>query len=280
MPPHRDEVLHATPTHGFPEGGPQWEVAVLPLGSDEGNAPEDALYHFEQFQIRVPSSNPRTAKLLLQPDAPKKSLDLAFATALHLILRREGRLDVHAASVAPRPGVSGLLILGPKGSGKSSLTLALARAGWNFNTDDHALAWKDGDEIRLGSLRASLFFTPDAVSRLPAPAPKGRIIEFMGKRQFEPEQVLPGQYQPEGRLGAIVFPERIPEGPSAIVPMRAVDAFQRLLMLCPFLTSDASARPCIEVARRIADLPAFVLRSGPDILEPATAARVLEAALA
>lgn len=92
-------------------------------------------------------------------------------------------------------------------------------------------------------------------------------------------EVFPGQYQPEGRVGAIVFPERIPEGPSVLVPMRGLDAFQRLLALCPFLSGDASARSCIDVARTIADLPAFVLRSGPDILDPATADRVLAPAL-
>jgi hypothetical protein len=248
---------------------------VLPISPASGGASRGGLYRFPHFLIQIDSSPPGTAQLHLEPDAPKKALDLAFATALHLILRREGRLDLHTAAVKPRSRDASLLILGPKGSGKSSLTLALGGAGWKFTTDDHALAWIDRGDIRLGSLRASLFLTQDAADRRPPRAPKGRIIEFMAKRQFAPDDLFPGQYQPEGRVGAIVFPERVPEERSALVPIRAMEAFQRLLAQCPFLSADASARPCIEVARAIADLPAFVLRSGPDMLDPAAADRVL-----
>ena len=45
---------------------------------------------------------------------------------------REGRLDLHAAAVSPDPDVPGVLIVGPKGAGKSSLTIALALSGWTL----------------------------------------------------------------------------------------------------------------------------------------------------
>ena len=54
-----------------------------------------------------------------------------------MVLRREGRLDLHAAAVVPPiEGAGAVLIVGAKGAGKSSLTLSLAMAGWSFLSDD------------------------------------------------------------------------------------------------------------------------------------------------
>ena len=84
----------------------------------------------------------------------------------------------------------------------------------------------------------------------------------------------------EAPLAAVVFPERVLEGPSSLEPIRAIESFQRLLALTPFLAADASARPCLEVARSIADLPSFRLRAAPDVLEAQTASGLLVRALA
>ena len=84
----------------------------------------------------------------------------------------------------------------------------------------------------------------------------------------------------EAPLAAVVFPERSPDESSSLEPIRAVESFQRLLALTPFLAADPSARPCLEVARLIADLPSFVLRAAPDVLDPKTASRLLVRAFA
>ncbi len=198
-----------------------------------------------------------------------------------MVLRREGRLDLHAAAVVPPvEGAGAVLLVGAKGAGKSSLTLSLAMAGWRFLSDDYVLAWRDHAGIRLGCLRSSLYLTADAVERLPSQRPSGRAVPRMGKRMFEPESLFPGQHQIEAPLAAVVFPERMSDGTSALEPIRAVESFQRLLALTPFLAADASARPCLEVARSIADLPSFVLRAAPDVLDPQTASRLLVRAFA
>lgn len=196
-----------------------------------------------------------------------------------MTLRREGRLDLHAAAIVPpTEGAGAVLIVGAKGAGKSSLTLSLAMAGWRFLSDDYVLAWRDGVQIRLGSLRSALYLTPDAVERLPAHRPPGRDVPRTGKRMFEPEEIFPGQYLIEAPLAAVVFPERVQDASSSLEPIRAIESFQRLLALTPFLAADASARPCLEVARSIADLPSFALRAAPALLISETASRLLHRA--
>ena len=177
--------------------------------------------------------------------------------------------------MSPDPDVPGVLIVGPKGAGKSSLTIALALSGWTLFSDDHVLAWSDGGRLRVSGLRVPLFLTPDTAERLPAHLPKGQPVPAMGKLMFQPDDLFPGQYRNMGRLGAILFPARAPVAESKLERVTALDAFQRLLAHAPFLASDPSARPCIDVARSIADLPAFILHSGSDVLDPAKADRLV-----
>lgn len=234
---------------------------------------------FDGFSIDFPGDAPRTAILYVDPARRKKELDAAIGAALYMALRREARLDLHAAAVIPAPDRGAVLIVGAKGVGKSSLTLSLALAGWRFLSDDYVLAWRGDTEVRLGCLRSSLYLTPDAVVRLPPGGPAGRNVPRMGKRMFDPGELFPGLHRVEDSLAAVVFPERVESAESSLIPIRPLEAFQRILTLTPFLAADPSARPCIEVARAIADLPAFVLRAASDLLDPRTAARVMEPTL-
>ena len=259
---------------------PEWVVSVSRLDDPraEAGASEDE-HVLDGFVARIASDGRRVATFLIDPNRRKKDLDAALAFGVQLILRREGRLDLHAAAVAPGSSDGSLLIVGPKGTGKSSLTIALAMSGWTFLSDDHVVAWREGKELRVAGLRVPLFLTRDAAERLPAHLPKGQEVLSLNKRMFHPDQLFPGQHRDEGRLDAVVFPERTHTGPSSLLRLTPMECFQRLLTHSPFLASDPSARPCIAVARAIADLPAFVLHAAPDILDPRAADDLLRTAL-
>lgn len=256
---------------------PEWLVTVAPL-DDAGGGVEDERV-LDGFVARIENDGRRVATFFIDPSRRKKDLDAALAFGVQLILRREGRLDLHAAAVAPGPRAGGLLIIGPKGAGKSSLTIALALSGWTFLSDDHVIVWGEEDVLRVAGLRVPLFLTPDAAERLPRELPKGRHVPSLGKRMFQPGELFPGQHANEGRIAGVIFPDRTGLTPSTLTRLAPLDCFQRLLATAPFLASDPSARPCLEVARAIADLPAFVLNAGPDLLDPPTADRVLRGAL-
>lgn len=260
---------------------PEWVVSVVPL-EDSRRGVEGAhdLHELDGFVARIANDGRRVATFLIDPSRPKKDLDAILAYGVQLILRREGRLDLHAAAVAPSQGDGGLLIIGRKGTGKSSLTVALALSGWTFLSDDHVMVWQEEDGLRVAGLRVPLFLTPDAAERLPKQLPRGRHVPSLGKRMFQPGELFPGQHVIEAPLAAVVFPERMPDGSSSLVPIRALESFQRLLAMTPSLAADPSARPCLDVARSIADLPSFVLRAAPDLLDPQTASGLLVRAFA
>ena len=259
---------------------PEWLVSVVPLGDPgSGAADVDDEHVLDGFVARIANDGRRVATFLIDPSRRKKDLDAVLAYGVQLILRREGRLDLHAAAVAPSPGDRGLLIIGPKGAGKSSLTVALALSGWTFFSDDHVIVWREEDGLRVAGLRVPLFLTPDAAERLPSEGPRGQDVPSLGKRMFQPGELFPGQHANEGRIAGVVFPDRTGLVPSTLTHLAPMDCFQRLLALSPFLASDPSSRPCLEVARAIADLPAFVLSAGPDLLDPVQADRVMRGAL-
>lgn len=279
LTPHRGTLFPHFPGSNRPTSLPEWTVSVLPLGTATFATGGDESSVMDGFAAHFPNSGDRTATFFIDPSRRKKDLDARLAFGVYLILRREGRLDLHAAAVAPARDAGALLIIGPKGAGKSSLTMALALSGWTLFSDDHIITWRDGGELRVAGLRVPLFLTPDAAERLPSHLPKGRMAPSLGKRMFQPEELFPGQHRAEGPVARTVFIERS-AAPSKLEPLRPLDCFQRLLSVSPFLASDPSARPCIEIARGIADLPSFALHAGPDILQPTAADALLRGALA
>lgn len=83
---------------------------------------------------------------------------------LPLALHREGALSLHGSAVATPAGA--VLLLGPKGRGKSTLALALAQRGAPLLTDDVAVVeYRDGGcHVRPGVHAMRLW--PDAAARL------------------------------------------------------------------------------------------------------------------
>ncbi|MEO8360844.1 MAG: hypothetical protein ABI672_12505 [Vicinamibacteria bacterium] len=257
---------------------PEWFVTVRPLSSshslDAGNA-GPLRYDFDGFVARFSDDQTRRASIGLKSGLVKKDTDGALGTVLHLILRREGRLDLHSAAVSRNRTEPAVLFIGAKGVGKSSLTVTLAGQGWSFLSDDYVLAWMSKGSLHAGGLRTPLYLTEDARARLPAGVSQGRLIRSAGKWMFQPAELFPEQHRAHAAVGAIVFPQLV-AGSSKVERLRPMDAFQRLLTFCPFLVADPAARPCLEVARALADRPAYALHAGPDLLESTTALKIME----
>ena len=280
--PHRAVLFHeirwSSPLDCTPDV--EWLITITPF---VGEAPDSAAYskvlHLDTAVLWMSHHPGRHAILRLGPQLRKKEIDAALAAALHSALRREGRLDIHAAAVSPGDEKGGVLIVGPKGHGKTSLTVAAALSGWTFLSDDVVVVWGPGESPQGTGLRTSFFLTGDTEGRLPATAPKGTANPSHDKLKQDPETLFPGQRRDVFRIRAVVYPKIADSALSRLGRIEPSAAFKRLLSHCAFLAQDKEARPCLDVARDLALLPTFDLRAGRDALEPANAVRILRAAL-
>jgi hypothetical protein len=183
-------------------------------------------------------------------------------------------MPVHAALVTRRAGHPGVLILGPSGQGKSSLSLLAISRGWRVVTDDLAALRRDEatGETLGATIRKRL--------RIPAHLLDSRTRD-LGRRMYshqglqkirlDPDALRPGAFLPEARIGCLVFLER---GESrSVSAVSRTEALERLIAVCSAALSFSRGsvfRLLAEVARqarpRVARLTESCL-TDPDVLE-------------
>ena len=139
-------------------------------------------------------------------------------------------LTLHAAALQ-RDGRP-LLLTGPSGAGKTTLSLALARAGWSFGSDEIVLLGRNQDLRALPlppCVKASSFpliesWFPELRSALEHER-YGHIVKY-----------LPIRSMPlSGMRGSVVFLRFDPRGPNEVQPLDRFGALERLLAQCVFV---------------------------------------------
>ena len=185
-----DFTLQVFPDRGYREltpAAPGWRV--LALGADDG------------VSVAIGSD-----QVLFRGHDPWRAL--AGSLAVSRLIRLQRRLlFFHAASVGLGP--RGLLVVGPKGAGKTTLSLALAARGHAFLGDEIA-------GVRLGSLelvpvRRSLAIRTgpraDAVSQALTrmTAPTEVYPDGSERLRAQAAELFPGPQAADSPLQAIVF---------------------------------------------------------------------------
>ncbi|SEG94860.1 hypothetical protein SAMN05216223_13147 [Actinacidiphila yanglinensis] len=104
---------------------------------------------------------------------------LAYATYTALERARQHRqmLTLHANAVIT-PGGCGVLLLGSKGAGKTSVTLALGERGFTHAGDDLAVLGEHGSELLLWPGQATAAARPRDAARWQVPKPVVRLAPF------------------------------------------------------------------------------------------------------
>jgi hypothetical protein len=217
-----------------------------------------------------------------------RSHHLYFAThpvttvALMELMKRRGRFSLHAGCVAG-PDDSGVLLAGPSGAGKSTLTLALARTGLGFLSDDVVfLERPPGSEaIRALGFPDALGLAPFAAQRFPelrrwldAPPADG-----FPKRLHRVEDLLGGAPVSSCIPRSIVFPEVTPTRKSELIPLDGGEALVRLVPDVLLTDPRATADHLAAIADLLGRVECYLLRTGSDLERAAERVTALTAPL-
>jgi hypothetical protein len=174
-------------------------------------------------------------------------------------------MEIHAGAVYD--GSSCIVLPGAPGSGKTTLTAALAAAGFGYLSDEVVLLEEGSLELRpvplaLTVKRGSLDLLADLYPGLRAhPAHQrqdGRVVRYVPppKAARLPDAPLP--------VGAVVFPRVADE--TALRPLGRVEALQRMLDECLVVPERLSAGKVRRLVRWMRDLHCYEmsLASLPD----------------
>lgn len=274
--PPGDAAVRVRIAHGAPP--------PVPAGMDEyptlhGVCHTDGeSYHLEVSGSRVVVGPPGSRRVdVWFGETPRALGPVArvnvMSYTLHAALRRCGLYDLHAAGAVEPVSGAGVLLVGESNSGKSTLTLRLARAGWRYLSDDLLLLHDGGSGGRVRARALRRIFSVSAATLAGCDLP--RLEEALGgpvnsdpdKRRLEPSIVFPGRFGASCEPRAIYFPVVTGEAETRVEPLRPAETLVRLLRLCPWASFDAKARDTLDfLGRLVNQARGYALLAGRDVL--------------
>lgn len=197
------------------------------------------------------------------------TLELAIAAVeygsiVELLSPESGVVALHAALLS-KVG-KGVLLVGPKEAGKSTLACRLWRAGWRFHSDDTAVL-EDGHRARGIPRRVSLRETSrdllgselwDRIVRLPA-----TTRTAAGGLLFHPREAIPDDSPACVDVASVIFLARLGSTAGA-AEIGGLDAGRALLALWPYChPREAGIGAAIQSLQPLADrVPMYDLGRG------------------
>jgi hypothetical protein len=142
-----------------------------------------------------------------------------------LLLWRYGFYELHAAGLAKEG--KGLLLVGPSGSGKSSLALSLVRQGWHYLSDDMLILRHTSSGVEALPLRRYFKVERSLVSKYPELTRLlNKPLEFLNEEAYiYIDGVYPHQSVQRCIPRTIIFPRITKRGKSRIAPIKQSEAF-------------------------------------------------------
>jgi len=214
-------------------------------------------------------------------DLQSAALTRVVTYALSAALRRCGLFELHSGAVVNPQTGAGVLILGPSGSGKSTLTVQLATSGWPFLTDDVLALSGERTGVHAWPLRRCFAVTAEtfqASGLLQARAPlEYKRAQPADKKQFTPHDVFEVAFR-ENCIPRTLFFSQVTRAPrTEVTVLSRGETMARLIRMNPWSSYDR--RTAVEhmgiLTALVKQANAYSLSAGEDLLEPATAARLL-----
>lgn len=256
---------------------------VVPRGTCYTDAEEHYL-EIDESRIAV---YPRAARLVCvwlgttgharHPVAMINTLSYVVQAAL----RRCGLYVLHAAGVIEPATGTGLVIVGNSNSGKSSLTIRLASAGWRYLSDDMLVLGEESGTVEAWALRRIFSVSASSLANCQlealAEALGTPVNSDPGKRRLEPGITFPGRFAESCAPRVLFFPLLTGERESRVEKISAPEAMARLIRQCPWASYDTStARAHLRVLSLLAKQSvSYLLYAGCDLIEDSSSAPAL-----
>lgn len=178
------------------------------------------------------------AEAALDPGRENELLRSFLLDVMILLVRRVGLHHVHGAALVDPDG-RGWLLAGSSGSGKSTTTALLGRAGWGVGTDDIAFlgAGESEGEVTVTCWRERIALREDAVAAAGSPA-GGVVLGPRGKQGWFPEALAP-RWTPRVTPQFLLFPSAEHPAVTTIAPLRPREAVTRLMRWSPWVALEA-----------------------------------------
>jgi len=198
--------------------------------------------------------------------------------AMQAALRRAGLYVLHSAGVVEPRTSKGLIVVGNSNSGKSSLTIRLAGAGWLYLSDDMLVLAEKNSSVEAWALRRVFSISPASFASsglsggdLALGAP---VNSDPGKRKLEPHVMFPGSFVESCRPSVLLFPTLTGEATSRVEKLSSGAAMTRLIRECPWASYDTgTAREHLGVLGLMAKQSiSYSLFAGLDLFEDSTRA--------
>ena len=228
----------------------RWEVHPLPtLDSQNGYTPGFARYR--QAVLSEPGLNPAVTRqlssnciVLSHPGArrieaavvptplllPDPAFHFLFTQPMSLALSKKSLFFLHAGCVAKPQG--GILIVGGSHAGKTTLSLAAVRAGFQFLSDEQPLLAPHGAGVRLLAFPRQIRLDRAGADRFLELDPVKKIQRGTLRLLFSLEKIWPKRIIESCIPRALVFPRYRPNASLAIGRLRP-DQAMRLLQEDP-----------------------------------------------
>lgn len=168
------------------------------------------------------------AFLLIDRDRQTESLLLhSLMVVLNKILARHDRYHVHAAAVTF--GDAATLFVGDKGSGKSTISLALGRAGATVFSEDHVFVRRADGRFLVSGCDRDMHLTTAAEQHFFDAPLEGRLVQRAGvtKKQIDMASVVDARPYVETEIESLFFPKV--GGAFEIRPLEKSEASARIL---------------------------------------------------
>ena len=271
------QILYGEPPPPLPPDCQSFEV---PRGHCYTNGAEHFL-DIDGSRIAVGTDSSRHVSVWIGTTAHARhpcAIINTLSYALQAALRRGGLYVLHAAGVIEPETNKGLVVVGNSNSGKSSLTIRLASAGWRYLSDDMLVLAEADGEVEAWALRRVFSISAESLANCRS----GELEAALGapvnsdpsKRKLEPSIAFP-----EGFVGScfprvLLFPVLTGKSASRTEKLTSGEAMARLIRQCPWASYDAvTAREYLRVLALLSQQSAsYVLHAGRDLIEDASSA--------